>query len=68
MPDEWTVPECPFTAKLFMDKGVEKGPALGSILARAETAWIESGFPEEYDVLYVIRDWAIAEETGAKAE
>jgi poly(A) polymerase len=68
LPDEWTVPECPFTAKVFMDKGVEKGPALGSILARAEKAWIESGFPEEYDVLYTIRDWAIAEETGAKGE
>jgi poly(A) polymerase len=68
LPEEWTVPECPFTAKLFFDKGVEKGPALGSILRRAEKAWIESGFPEEYEVLYTIRDWAIAEQTGANGE
>jgi poly(A) polymerase len=68
LPENWTAPKCPFQAKHFLDKGVEKGPALGSILARAEEAWIESGFPEEYDVLYVIRDWAIKEETDAKRE
>jgi poly(A) polymerase len=62
LPDEWTVPKCPFTAQHFIDKGVKKGPALGSILARAETSWIESGFPEEWDILYEIRDWAIREE------
>jgi hypothetical protein len=62
LPDEWEVPKCPFTAQHFIDKGVKKGPALGSILARAETSWIESGFPEEWDLLYEIRDWAIREE------
>jgi len=65
LPDEWTVPKCPFTAQHFLDKGVKKGPALGSILARAETSWIESGFPEEWDILYEIRDWAIREEKSA---
>ena len=68
LPENWTAPKCPFQAKQFLDKGVEKGPALGSILARAEEAWINSGFPEEYDVLYAIRDWAIKEEPGAKSE
>ncbi|HEX5777214.1 MAG TPA: CCA tRNA nucleotidyltransferase [Xanthobacteraceae bacterium] len=62
LPEEWLVPKCPYTAQQFLDKGVEKGPALGSILARAETAWVESGFPEEWDVLYAIRDWAIEQE------
>lgn len=62
LPDQWPVPKCPYTAQHFLDKGVEKGPALGSILARAETAWIESGFPEEWDILYTIRDWAIEQE------
>jgi poly(A) polymerase len=65
LPDEWTVPKCPFTAQHFIDKGVPKGPALGSILARAETSWIDSGFPEEWDLLYEIRDWAIREEKSA---
>lgn len=68
LPDEWPVPQCPFTAKLFLDQGVERGPALGSILARAEESWIESGFPEDWDVLYTIRDWAIAKEGKSKAE
>ncbi len=62
LPDIWSAPKCPYTAQQFLDKGVKKGPALGSILARAETAWIESGFPEEWDVLYTIRDWAIEQE------
>ena len=62
LPEEWPVPKCPYTAQQFLDKGVKKGPALGAILARAETAWIESGFPEEWDVLYTIRDWAIEQE------
>lgn len=66
LPEEWEVPKCPFTAKLFLDRGVEQGPALGSILARAEQSWIESGFPEEWDTLYTIRDWAIAEERKPK--
>jgi poly(A) polymerase len=62
------VPKCPFTAQHFIDKGVKKGPALGSILARAETSWIESGFPEEWDILYEIRDWAIREEKRMDGE
>jgi len=62
LPDQWPVPKCPYTAQQFLDKGVQKGPALGSILARAETAWIDSGFPEEWDILYTIRDWAIEQE------
>jgi poly(A) polymerase len=64
LPEHWTAPKFPIQAKHLMEKGIEKGPALGSILARAEEAWINSGFPEEYDVLYAIRDWAIREETG----
>ncbi len=68
LPDEWAVPKCPFTAQHFIDKGVKKGPALGSILARAETSWIESGFPEEWDILYEIRDWAIREEKRTDGE
>ena len=30
-----------------MARGVEKGPALGAALARAEEAWIAAGFPME---------------------
>ncbi len=28
-----------------MARGVEKGPALGKVLAAAEAAWIAAGFP-----------------------
>ena len=68
LPENWTAPKFPLAAKDFLEQGVEKGPALGSILARAEETWINSGFPEEFDVLYAIRDWAIKEESNAKGE
>jgi len=31
----------------FIARGVEKGPALGAALARAEEAWIAAGFPSD---------------------
>jgi poly(A) polymerase len=68
LPENWTAPKFPLAAKHFLEQGVEKGPALGSILDRAEETWINSGFPEEWNVLYTIRDWAIEQESGAKGE
>jgi tRNA nucleotidyltransferase/poly(A) polymerase len=61
LPNEWTAPKFPLAAKDFMERGMEKGPLLGSVLAIAETSWIDSGFPDEERVLKAILDWAIEE-------
>jgi poly(A) polymerase len=56
LPQRWTVPEFPLRAADFMARGVEKGPALGAALARAEEAWIAQGFPMEGPPLRKIVD------------
>jgi tRNA nucleotidyltransferase/poly(A) polymerase len=65
LPQQWTAPKFPLAAKHFLDMGVKKGPALGSILARAEESWTEHGFPQDYASLMAIRDWAIAQESAS---
>jgi len=45
LPQRWTAPKFPLKAADFIARGLEKGPVLGSALARAEKAWIEAGFP-----------------------
>jgi poly(A) polymerase len=47
LPRRWTTPAFPLKAADFIARGVEKGPSLGAALARAEEAWIKSGFPME---------------------
>jgi poly(A) polymerase len=37
----------PLKAADFIERGVEKGPALGEALAAAEAAWIAAEFPDE---------------------
>ena len=59
LPVEWTPPKFPLAAKDFIERGVEKGPLLGSALSIAETSWIDSGFPDDIDVLRAIVVWAI---------
>jgi poly(A) polymerase len=46
-PQRWSAPAFPLRAADFIARGVEKGPALGAALARAEQAWIAAGFPLE---------------------
>ena len=46
LPGRWTPPKFPLAAKDFTARGIEKGPALGAALERAEEAWIAAGFPE----------------------
>ena len=60
LPQRWTPPKFPLSAKDFIDRGIEKGPALGVALAKAETAWIAAGFPEDRKVLDAITEKAIA--------
>ena len=47
----WLPPAFPLRAADFIARGVEKGPSLGAALARAEEAWIKSGFPMERKAL-----------------
>ena len=46
-PQRWSAPTFPLRAADFIARGVEKGPVLGSALARAEEVWIAEGFPLE---------------------
>src|SRR6185437_12393663 len=45
LPQRWTAPVFPLKAADFIQRGVEKGPALGAALRAAEEAWIAAGFP-----------------------
>ena len=40
-------PTFPLRAADFIARGMEKGPVLGSALARSEEMWIREGFPME---------------------
>ncbi|HXO83905.1 MAG TPA: CCA tRNA nucleotidyltransferase, partial [Gemmatimonadales bacterium] len=51
LPRRWSAPAFPLKAADFIARGVEKGPSLGAALARAEEAWIKSGFPVERQAL-----------------
>jgi poly(A) polymerase len=45
LPQRWTAPVFPIKAADLMARGVERGPALGDALDKAETAWIAADFP-----------------------
>jgi poly(A) polymerase len=51
LPDRWSAPAFPLRAADFIARGVEKGPVLGSALARSEEMWIREGFPMERKAL-----------------
>lgn len=57
---DWPAPPCPYRAADFIARGFEPGPALGDLLARAEDAWIEAGFPSEPERQAAIADAAVA--------
>jgi tRNA nucleotidyltransferase/poly(A) polymerase len=56
LPDRWTPPKLPLSGKDFLARGLEKGPALGAALKRAEEAWIAAGFPAEPERAAAIAD------------
>jgi len=58
LPQRWTAPAFPLKAADFMSRGVEKGPALGAAMAKAERAWVEADFPSEAGALTKIADSA----------
>ena len=47
LPRRWNAPAFPLRAADFLARGMEKGPVLGSALARSEEMWIREGFPLE---------------------
>jgi poly(A) polymerase len=59
LPQRWLPPKFPLSAKDFIERGIEKGPALGAALAKAEDAWIAAGFPEDNTAVSKIADGAI---------
>ncbi len=56
LPERWVPPKFLLAAKDFVERGIEKGPALGAALARAEEDWIAAGFPMEPAKLAAIAD------------
>jgi poly(A) polymerase len=58
LPAHWTPPKFPLAAKDFIERGVEKGPALGQALEAAEEAWIAAGFPADAAAISAIADLA----------
>ena len=58
LPARWTAPVFPLKAADFIQRGMEKGPALGAALAAAEKAWIAAGFPSDNAVLDQIASYA----------
>ncbi len=51
LPQRWTVPVFPLKAADFMQRGVEKGPALGVAMRAAEEAWIAADFPSDSETI-----------------
>ena len=47
LPERSIAPVFPLRAADFIARGVEKGPVLGSALARSEEIWIAAGFPTD---------------------
>jgi poly(A) polymerase len=56
--DRWQAPAFPLRAADLVERGVEKGPALGVALAAAEASWIAADFPRQPDAIRKIADEA----------
>jgi poly(A) polymerase len=62
LPDRWTAPAFPLKAADFLARGVDKGPALGAAIRKAEAAWIAQDFPADAQSLDRIAASAIGGE------
>ena len=56
----WQRPRLPITAQHLIAHGLKPGPQLGEALRRAESRWIEAGFPDAPERLAQIVEDAIA--------
>jgi poly(A) polymerase len=61
LPERWAVPVFPLKAADFLARGVQKGPALGVAMRRAEEAWIAEDFPADAKALERIAALAIGQ-------
>jgi poly(A) polymerase len=59
LPARWKPPTFPLKSADFINRGVTKGPKLGSVLAAAEKAWVGTGFPLDPVALNAIADAAV---------
>jgi poly(A) polymerase len=60
LPARWGAPSFPLKAAHFIERGVPRGPLLGTALAAAEEAWVAADFPLDQAVLAAIADAAVA--------
>ncbi|MEJ8572252.1 CCA tRNA nucleotidyltransferase [Microbaculum marinum] len=51
LPDRWPVPQLPVKGADIVALGIPAGPAIGAIISRLETEWIESDFSLRRDEL-----------------
>ena len=58
LPERWAAPDFPLKAADLMQRGVDKGPALGAALRAAEEVWIAADFPTEEADVATIADTA----------
>ncbi len=58
LPQHWTAPVFPLKAADLMERGLDKGPALGAAMRAAEEAWIKADFPQDEAALKKIADGA----------
>jgi poly(A) polymerase len=56
LPQHWTAPAFPIKAADFIERGIEKGPALGAAMRDAEEAWIKADFPADEAAVWTIAD------------
>lgn len=54
LPQAWRAPKTPFGGRDIARLGVEPGPRVGRILARAEQSWIDEGFPDSAEMRQAI--------------
>jgi poly(A) polymerase len=64
LPQRWSIPVFPLKAADFIQRGVEKGPALGAAMRAAEEAWIAADFPGDDETLGRILANAISDSVG----
>lgn len=60
LPSRWQAPFFPIKSGDFVARGVEKGPALGAAMRKAEADWIAQGFPLMPEKLSAIVDAVLA--------
>ncbi len=54
LPDRWRVPALPIGGRDLAERGLGRGPAVGTALARAEAAWVASDFSLDRDALLAL--------------